>query len=69
MRRSTQRRPKASCGAGVAEAGRSRVCPVGAIVDRSGLRAERIVAPSGRVGWTVVDAAGAAVAPADAFLR
>lgn len=27
------------------------------------------MAPSGRVGWTVVDAAGAAVAPADAFLR
>jgi berberine-like enzyme len=28
------------------------------------LRAERVVAPSGRVGWTVVDAVGVAVGPA-----
>ena len=27
------------------------------------------MAPSGRVGWTVVDAVGVAVAPAEAFLR
>ena len=27
------------------------------------------MAPSGRVGWTVVDAVGVAVAPADGFLR
>jgi integrase/recombinase XerD len=33
------------------------------------LRAERVVAPSGRVAWTVVDAGGVAVAPAEAFLR
>jgi integrase/recombinase XerD len=33
------------------------------------LRAERVVAPSGRVGWTVVDAVGVAVAPVEAFLR
>ena len=38
-------------------------------VDGIGFRAARVVAPSGRVGWTVVDAAGAAVAPAEAFLR
>ena len=34
-----------------------------------GFRAERVVAPSGRVGWTVVDANGVAVVPAEAFLR
>jgi hypothetical protein len=35
-------------------------------VDGSGLRAVRVVAPSGRVGWTAVDAVG--VAAAEAFL-
>jgi hypothetical protein len=38
-------------------------------VDGTGLRAERVVAPSGRVGWTVVNANGVAVGPAEAFLR
>ncbi len=38
-------------------------------VDGTGLRAERVVAPSGRVGWTVVNANGVAVGPVEAFLR
>jgi hypothetical protein len=37
-------------------------------MDGTGLRAERVVALSGRVGWTVVDANGVAVGPAEAFL-
>jgi hypothetical protein len=43
-------------------------CAVLQRVDGTGLRAERVVAPSGRAGWTVVDAVGVAVAPAEAFL-